>query len=166
LEYSLEPLDFWQNVVFTNEKIFQSCYNGRVRVYRPPNSHFDESYTQKVVVNGRFSVNVWGWISAQGPEVLTHIIGRNNAKVYLHTLENIMLSSVNAVFPQNHFIYQHNYPIHTAKIISYWMEQVRIRVLPWPSRSPDLNPIENILGLMIRKRRRVIGKKFKKCETN
>jgi hypothetical protein len=119
LEYSLEPLDFWQNVVFTNEKIFQSCYNGRVRVYRPPNSRFDESYTQKVVVNGRFSVNVWGWISAQGPEVLTHIIGRNNAKVYLHTLENIMLSSVNAVFPQNHFIYQHNYPIHTARIISY-----------------------------------------------
>jgi hypothetical protein len=33
-------------------------YNDRVRVYRPPNSRFDESYTQKVVVNGRFSVNV------------------------------------------------------------------------------------------------------------
>jgi hypothetical protein len=166
LEYSLEPLDFWQNVVFTNEKIFQSCYKGRVRVYRPPNSRFDESYTQKVVVNGRFSVNVWGWISAQGPGVLTHIIGRNNAEVYLHTLENIMLSSVNAAFPENHFIYQHNCPIHTARIISYWMEQEGIRVLPWPSRSPDLNPIENILGLIIRKRLRVIGKKFKKCETN
>jgi hypothetical protein len=25
-----------------------------------------------------------------------------------------MLSSVNAVFPENHFIYQHNCPIHTA----------------------------------------------------
>jgi transposase len=77
-----------------------------------------------------------------------------------------MLSSVNAVFPENHFIYQHSCPIHTARIISYWMEQEGIRVLPWPSRSPDLNPIENILGLMISKRRRVIGKKFKKCETN
>jgi transposase len=77
-----------------------------------------------------------------------------------------MLSSVNAVFPENHFIYQHNCPIHTARITSYWMEQEGIRVLPWPSRSPDLNPIENILGLMISKRRRVIGKKFKKCETN
>jgi hypothetical protein len=40
-----------------------------------------------------------------------------------------MLSSVNAVFPQNHFIYQHNCPIHTARIISYWMEQEGIRVL-------------------------------------
>jgi transposase len=77
-----------------------------------------------------------------------------------------MLSSVNAVFPENHFIYQHNGPIHRARIISYWMEQEGIRVLPWPSRSPDLNPIENILGLMIKKRRRVIGKKFKQCETN
>jgi transposase len=31
------------------------------------------------------------------------------------------------------------------------MEQQGIRVPPWPSRSPDLNPIENMWGLMIRK---------------
>jgi hypothetical protein len=151
LEYSLKPLDFWQNVIFTDEKIFQSCYNGRIRVYRPPNTRFDERYTQKVVAHGRFSVNVWGWISAQGPGVLTHIIGRNNAEVYLHIMENIM-PSVNAVFPQNNFIYQHdNCPIHTARIIPNWMEQQGIRVLPWLSRSPDLNPIENVWGLMTRK---------------
>jgi transposase len=152
LEYSLKPLDFWQNVIFTDEKIFQSCYNGRIRVYRPPNTRFDERYTQKVVAHGRFSVNVWGWISAQGPGVLTHIIGRNNAEVHLHIMENIMLPSVNAVFPQNNFIYQHdNCPIYTARIISNWMEQQGIRVLPWPSRSPDLNPIENMWALMTRK---------------
>jgi hypothetical protein len=152
LEYSLKPLDFWQNAIFTDEKIFQSCYNGRIRVYRPPNTRFDERYTQKVVANGRFSVNVWGWISAQGSGVLTDIIGRNNAEVYLHIMENIMLPSVNAVFPQNNFIYQHdNCPIYTARIISNWMEQQGIRVLPWLSRSPDLNPIENVWGLMTRK---------------
>jgi transposase len=67
-------------------------------------------------------------------------------------MENIILPSVNAVFPQSNFIYQHyNCPIHTPRIISYWMEQQGIRVPPWPSRSPDLNPIENMWGLMIRK---------------
>ncbi|CAH1366197.1 unnamed protein product [Tenebrio molitor] len=67
-------------------------------------------------------------------------------------MENIMLPSVNAVFPQNNFIYQHdNCPIYTARIISNWMEQQGIRVLPWPSRSPDLNPIENMWALMTRK---------------
>lgn len=152
LEYIAQPLAFWRNVIFTDEKIFQSCYNGRVRVYRPPNSRFEERYTQKVERSGRFSVNVWGWMSAQGPGVLTNIIGRFNAAAYIGILENVMLPSVNAVFPQNNFIYQQdNCPVHTARTVTNWMQQHNIRVLPWASCSPDINPMENMWGLVVKK---------------
>src|SRR3978361_1509899 len=32
LQYLVEEDNFWENVIFTDEKVFQSCYNGRIRV--------------------------------------------------------------------------------------------------------------------------------------
>ncbi|KAJ8916915.1 hypothetical protein NQ315_013385 [Exocentrus adspersus] len=59
--------EFWNNVIFSDEKTFQSCNSGRLRVYRPRNTRFEERYTLPNASSGRFSVNVWGWISVEGP---------------------------------------------------------------------------------------------------
>lgn len=145
------PPNFWENVVFSDEKIFQSTYNGQLKVYRPRGQKFEEQYIHQTDNSGRFAVNVWGWISAEGPGALHIIDGRLTAQKYVELLEEVMLPSVRNRFP-NDFIFQHdNSPIHTARVVRNWLDQNEIDVLPWAAKSPDLNPIENIWGFMTKK---------------
>ncbi len=42
-------------------------------------------------------------------------------------------------------IFQHdNDPKHTTKATKEWLKKKHIKVLEWPSQSPDLHPIENL----------------------
>lgn len=155
LEYMVHPEDFWYNVVFTDEKTFQSTSNGAIRVYRPPNCRYEEKYVNNVDNSNRFTINVWGWISARGAGVLWHIEERLNSPRYIEILNNIMLPSVSQLYPNNEFIFQQdNCPIHTAHAVKAWFRQNNINVLDFPSRSPDLNPIENVWGLLVQNVRR------------
>ncbi|KAJ8952394.1 hypothetical protein NQ318_014485 [Aromia moschata] len=102
----LQENELWNNVVFSDEKTFQSSKNGRLRVYRPRNTRFEENYTLRTTNSGRFSVNVWAWISVHGPGVCWQIDGRLTSAHYTNILENVMLPSVSQVFPEN-FVFQH-----------------------------------------------------------
>ncbi len=43
------------------------------------------------------------------------------------------------------WVFQHdNDPKQTAKATKEWLKKKHIKVLEWPSRSPDLNPIDNL----------------------
>jgi hypothetical protein len=91
------------------------------------------------------------WISAQGPGVLCMVEERLNANIYIRILEEVILPSVIEVFPHNDFTFQHdNCSIHTSTLAQNWLRANVINVLSWPSRSPDINPIENVWGLMIK----------------
>ncbi|KAI2657595.1 Transposable element Tc1 transposase [Labeo rohita] len=44
-------------------------------------------------------------------------------------------------------------PAHTAKTTKSWLNEHGVGVLDWPENSPDLNPIDNLWGIVKRKMR-------------
>ncbi|KAI4893694.1 hypothetical protein NFI96_000595 [Prochilodus magdalenae] len=88
---------------------------------------------------------LWGCFSAHGTGRLHCIKERMTGAMYCEILQNNLLPSVRALKMGRGWVFQHdNDPKHTARITKEWLRKKHIKVLEWPSQSPDLNPIKNL----------------------
>ena len=93
---------------------------------------------------------VWGGVSQHHQTELVVIAGNLNAVRYR---EDILLPHV-VPFLQAHpdMTLQHdNDTSHTARSVRDFMQDRNVSILPWPAKSPDLNPI-NLLDRRVRAR--------------
>ncbi len=98
------------------------------------------------------SVMIWAAMSSAGVCPLCFLKSTVNAAIYQEILEHFMLPSADKLYGDADFIFQQDLaPAHTAKGTKSWFNDHGVTVLDWPANSPDMNPIENLWGIVKRK---------------
>ena len=135
----------WRHVVFSDETTLFSCATGHKHyVYLPRFSPFDERRMQPTQPFGGESLHLWAAICPDGVLAWKIYEGALTAARYRTILNTVMYPRAEGLFEHDEWIYQQDGASwHTAHIVDEWFVAKGVTTLPWPSHSPDLNPIEN-----------------------
>ena len=88
---------------------------------------------------------VWGGVAAGGTGALHKINGITRKENYVDILKQHLKTSVRKLKLGRKWVFQmDNDPKHTSKVVSKWLKDNKVKVLGWPSQSPDLNPIGDL----------------------
>lgn len=73
-----------------------------------------------------------------------------SSRGYKQVLKDNLLPFIKQHKKENLVLQQDNSKVYVNKSTITWLEKNEIDVLPWPSQSPDLNPMENLWGAIVR----------------
>jgi len=134
----------WASVLFVDETCISLQGNdGRSRVYRRRGERNAECCLVEVDQYRGGSIMFWAGISMHTRTRLVQIDGNSNAQRYQHEIIQPLLIP-HMQENRGMCLAQDNAPCHVARAILNMLAANRVRTIPWPAASPDLNPIENV----------------------
>lgn len=148
----------WRRVHWSDDSRFMlHVTDGRARVWRERRTAYLQGNIQPTVAFGGGSAMIWGCVSYDLKMDLISVQGTLNGQQY----QNVVLNGAVVPHVDNHALatrpifMDDNARPHRARAVIDFLNNNAIATLPWPAKSPDLNPIEHIwdqLGRQVRAR--------------
>ncbi|CAK9806319.1 Transposable element Tc3 transposase [Anthophora plagiata] len=152
LEYAKNHMhwtDEWKRVIFSDEKKFNLDGPDGYSSYWHDLRQKNDPKLSRNFHGG--SVMIWGAFSSYGKLKLCFINGKINSERYVDMLDGALIPFLEDTVGEREFIFQQdNAAIHVSKYSREWFKTRDIPLIEWPACSPDMNPIENLWGIMAR----------------
>ena len=147
----------WRKVIFSDESTFYVLKRkNQVKIWRTDDERLIPECVQHMNTGNCGKVGIWGGIMSEGTTIARIFNDSMNGALYCDVLETEVKQSMKIFRKKTDYLFQQDLaPWHTSKLVKAKMAKMKLNLLPWAAKSPDLNPIEMLWSILDKK---LIGK--------
>lgn len=136
-----------------NGLVWTALIIGLVEIYYRREFYFRYRYTfskntsthpRQKRQSGGGGIMIWGMVMPNGLVSIKVIWGKQNSEKYIAMLDSYIVPLMNLNMLPNYNFVQDNCTVHVSGIAKEYFAKQSFQVLEWPSKSPDINIMENV----------------------